>query len=362
MPGLSKIYLDTFCEVYDLLKPWSVGEFWNFADVEVEHAGVYLVGREQFNKNLHKIRSIATEGNAFIILSNPFEGSETIKTHCELAGVDELVKQGRIWIVGGGNMDTDYPCLTYDTFLTKVFNFAENIAAAFRAEEIYTRPNKPYKFLCLNGRYRDHRKALLDQLSELRLLDQSLWTALDQLYGTIRYLPVKYEVDRFQFGIGKSTDAFVKYQLFNNEWGDGIVKPEPYIDTYFSLVTETVFDYPYSFRTEKIWKPISIAHPWIAVANRGFYRDMHNLGFRTYSHVIDESFDLIDNNQDRLARIVEIVQDLCQQDLAEFLKECYNVSKYNQQHLALLAPKIQSEFPDRFFKFLTYNINARSRV
>ena len=361
MPGLSKIYLDTFCEVYDLLKPWSVGEFWNFADVEVEHAGVYLVGREQFNKNLHKIRSIATEGNAFIILSNPFEGSETIKTHCELAGVDELVKQGRIWIIGGGDMDSDYPCLTYETFLTKVFNFAENIAAGFRAEEIYAHTHKPYKFLCLNGRSRPHRVQLLNDLENRNLLDSALWTNLDNHLRPIKLLPTHYEVERYTHKIIPDT-RFVKYQLFNNEWGDGIVKPEPYIDTYFSLVTETVFDYPYSFRTEKIWKPIAIAHPWIAVANRGFYRDMRNLGFQTYSHVIDESFDLIDNNQDRLARIVEIVQDLCQQDLAEFLKECYTVSKYNQQHLALLAPKIQSEFPDRFFKFLTHNINERSRV
>ena len=243
MPGLSKIYLDTFCEVYDLLKPWSVGEFWNFADVEVEHAGVYLVGREQFNKNLHKIRSIATEGNAFIILSNPFEGSETIKTHCELAGVDELVKQGRIWIIGGGDMDSDYPCLTYETFLTKVFNFAENIAAGFRAEEIYAHTHKPYKFLCLNGRSRPHRVQLLNELENRNLLDSALWTNLDNHLRPIKLLPTHYEVERYTHKIIPDT-RFVKYQLFNNEWGDGIVKPEPYIDTYFSLVTETVFDYP----------------------------------------------------------------------------------------------------------------------
>jgi hypothetical protein len=123
-----------------------------------------------------------------------------------------------------------------------------------------------------------------------------------------------------------------------------------------------VFDYPYSFRTEKIWKPVAMAHPWIAVANYGFYRDMHNLGFQTFGHVIDESFDQIDNDQDRLARIVTVVDDLCHNDLASFLSECYNVCKYNQQHLALLSPRIQNEFPDRFFKFLTQNINERSRI
>jgi hypothetical protein len=51
----------------------------------------------------------------------------------------------------------------------------------------------------------------------------------------------------------------------------------PYIDTYFSVVTETIFDYPYTFRTEKIWKPMIMGHPFVAAANRGYYRDLHSV-------------------------------------------------------------------------------------
>ena len=102
--------------------------------------------------------------------------------------------------------------------------------------------------------------------------------------------------------------GFAKYKLFNNEWGEIYLNANPYLDTYFSLVTETVFDYPYSFRTEKIWKPIAIGHPWVAVANPGFYRDMHNLGFKTFGDLVDESFDLIDNSIDRLERIAVVVE------------------------------------------------------
>jgi hypothetical protein len=146
--------------------------------------------------------------------------------------------------------------------------------------------------------------------------------------------------------------GFVKNKLFNNKWGEIYLKAKPYQDTYFSLVTETVFDYPYSFRTEKIWKPVAIGHPFIAVANQGFYQDLHNLGFQTFGSVIDESFDQIENNTDRLDRIVEIVQDLCQQDLASFLDSCYNTCKYNQQLLAELGPRIRAEFPQKFLNFI----------
>jgi hypothetical protein len=45
----------------------------------------------------------------------------------------------------------------------------------------------------------------------------------------------------------------------------------------------------------------------------------------------DESFDLIENNQDRLKRLTEIVKDLCQQDLKQFLDACQETCKYNQQ-------------------------------
>jgi hypothetical protein len=35
----------------------------------------------------------------------------------------------------------------------------------------------------------------------------------------------------------------IKGKLFNNEWGEIYLNANPYLDTYFSLITETVFDY-----------------------------------------------------------------------------------------------------------------------
>jgi hypothetical protein len=145
--------------------------------------------------------------------------------------------------------------------------------------------------------------------------------------------------------------------LFGKDWGDIYIEPRAYKDTYFSLVTETVFEYTHSFRTEKLWKSVAMGHPWIVVSNAGFYREMHNLGFQTFGHVIDESFDTIDNDQDRIERISQVVEDLCSQDLASFLEECYTVCKYNQQHLLGCRAQWRKEFPDRFQQF----INERFR-
>ena len=72
--------------------------------------------------------------------------------------------------------------------------------------------------------------------------------------------------------------------------------------------------------------------------------------------MIDESFDQIENGADRLDRIVEIVQDLCQQDLASFLDSCYNTCKYNQQLLAELGPQLRKDFPNRFVHFINSHV------
>jgi hypothetical protein len=87
-------------------------------------------------------------------------------------------------------------------------------------------------------------------------------------------------------------------------------------------------------------------------ANVGYYRDLKNQGFRTFSHLIDESFDQIENNQDRIDRLVEIVNDLCQQSLPEFIRSAQDVCIYNQQHLKEFSKQHRKEFPEKFFNFL----------
>ena len=67
---------------------------------------------------------------------------------------------------------------------------------------------------------------------------------------------------------------------------------------------------------------------------------------------ITDYFEIGTANQKRIERVAEVVEDLCQQNLAKFLDECYTVCKYNQQHLAEMRVKVRQEFPERFFQFI----------
>jgi hypothetical protein len=390
MLGKRKLVLDTFCEVYDLIKHLSDEKFWDFENHSVVPGALYLIGSQQFFKHRDAIKDLVAKDVIVVALSNPAEGSATIKWKVHRLGIFELIQQKKMFLISGGDIEPEYTALVYDAFLPKILDYKENQQAIDQTPQIFDKVNKPYKFLFLNGRARYHRKYLLETFQQKGLLEQALWTNLDvsQLdprqtvwnpSGTvdpvpIKFLPVEYEVARYQKTLTsllhhvehRSTreentigNLFNKDLVFGKEWGEIYLQAEPYIDTYFSLVTETVFDYPYSFRTEKIWKPIAMGHPWIAVANHGYYRDLRNLGFQTFGSIIDESFDLIDDNQTRIDQIIKIVVDLCGQDLDQFINECRPICKYNQAHFAEMTLRVRKEFPQRFFNFVNeYRFNT----
>lgn len=371
MLGNRKIICDTACEMYPEIKHLVDDTFWDFDQHEPQANSITIFARQTVNQHYIKIKELATTGFFLPVLANPSEGSIVLKLQCQRLGLLELIAQKKLLLVGCGEMEPELNCMVYDCYLNRVTGYEQNIEQGARVDEIYNKLNKPYKFLFLNGRTRPHRKYMIEKMRDAQLLEHALWTNLDttpayhHTYQTellsrpseIQLLPVEYEVEQYLDGLkNQYQQSFIKHELFNNQWGDVYIRAEPYIDTYFSLVTETVFDYPYSLRSEKIYKPIAMGHPFVVVANRGFYRDLHNMGFKTYHTLIDESFDLIDNNQDRLDRTAQVVEDLCSSELNQFLVAAQSISKYNQQHMADIGPQIRDEFPYRFSNFIQNNL------
>jgi hypothetical protein len=387
MIGNRKIVADTFCEIYDLIKHRVDDTFWNFEEHvqnnQLVSGAVYIIGREQAQLNSDRIKNLVKSNTISVVYSNPSEGSEPMEWNLRQMGYTELLSQKQLSVVAGGDVNSAYLQLLYENFLVKIHDYKENIQA-IKKYESNQQTDRPYKFLFLNGRMRTHRKYLLQKFQDSGLLAQALWSNLDSslgvgstgptnqlIYNSVNcsngsfpahYLPVEYEVDRYQQNAVALPSVIThrleaKSNLFKNEWGEIYLNPRAYLDTYFSLITETVFEHPYSFRTEKLWKPVAIGHPFIVASSQGYYKDLHQLGFKTFGHLIDESFDNIENNQQRIERIVTVVEDLCRQDLTSFIKECYDVCKYNQQHLVEMRLKVRQEFPDRFFQFINQHFN-----
>ena len=75
-----------------------------------------------------------------------------------------------------------------------------------------------------------------------------------------------------------------------------------YNDTYFSVAVESLekSDICKLFVTEKTFKPIAFQHPFIICGMSGTLKFLKDHGFETYDHIFDESYDMLDNFDDRL--------------------------------------------------------------
>jgi len=371
MLGSHKIIVDTWAEVYDLLKPYADGEFWQWP-AELDSNSVYIVGRVLLKQHWTEITEWATQYPGCIIFSNPAEGSETVLLQLKRLRISDHVRDGRIGLLTSGDLEPGWRYCKTDCYFSNIVEYTENKAAQIQAA-LEHKTQRPYEFLFLNGRLRPHRKYLIDRLREHNFLDYALWSnlssqvemgftsqltsKLSSTYEPVRLLPPEYEIER---AVPQMTlvpeSGFVKHLLFNNTWGDAIVNYRCYTDSWFSVVTETIFDYPHTFRTEKIYKPILMAHPFVVAANAGYLRDLRNAGFKTFHTLIDEGYDQIDSPHHRSERIIDTVRDISLNGAAEFWKASRDICKYNQQHLVEYNREQRALLPQNL---LTY-LNERS--
>lgn len=261
-----KLILDTFSEVYQFLAPYADGEFWDLNQHEIVPGATYVIGRQQSITHLAKLRELTESGAVQMVFCNTHEGSETLLMQLIYAiKADDLAQSGKLLLLSGGDMDSKYKYLQFDHFISKIFNYKENIDAATHIDEIFEKKEKPYKFLFLNGRHRTHRYWMIKKLESMGLLDQSIWSNLDNYHlqehpwplcsttgeqispgpVPIKLLDACYEYNFYKDQVHKQHgQGYVKHQLFKNEWGEIYINPAPYVDTYFSVVSETVFEYP----------------------------------------------------------------------------------------------------------------------
>ena len=368
MLGTHKLVVDEWAEVWDLLKPYADESFWQWPET-FDPTARYIVGRVILKDNWQQITDLATQYPGRIIFSNPAEGSETVLLQLKRLRIEAHVRDGRIGLLTSGDLEPGWNYCQTDCYFTNIVEYTENKAAQLQAALDY-KSHRPYEFLFLNGRLRPHRKALIDNLRVRGMLDHALWTNLSsqvemaftsqlKTFKTepIRLLSPEYEIERAVSQMSLVPESgFVKHLLFNNTWGDAIVNHRCYTDTWFSLVTETIFDYPHTFRTEKIWKPILMAHPFVVASNRGYLQDLRNAGFQTFHTLIDERYDQIDCPRTRIERIIDTVHGISEMGAAKFWEASRDICKYNQQHLVEYNREQRAQLPRNLLDY----INERS--
>jgi hypothetical protein len=88
-------------------------------------------------------------------------------------------------------------------------------------------------------------------------------------------------------------------------------KEPPNVDALWHIVTETVFYYDKLHLTEKIFKPVVSKQPFMLLAAPGNLAYLKSYGFKTFEGIIDESYDLIEDNDLRTEAVVKQLAWYC---------------------------------------------------
>jgi hypothetical protein len=112
-----------------------------------------------------------------------------------------------------------------------------------------------------------------------------------------------------------------------------VIPQQVYNDTAYSIVAETDHDNTLSFFSEKTAKAFIARRLFVAFSGYKFLHNLHQLGFQTFDCVIDETYDLIQNDQQRYQAAFEQVRWLCDQPQDEILQQIRPVLEHNHDRI-----------------------------
>lgn len=114
-----------------------------------------------------------------------------------------------------------------------------------------------------------------------------------------------------------------------------------YQKIFIEIVCETFFTGKTFHMSEKILRPILYKRPFIVQASKFFLKNLHALGFKTFNHWWDESYDIDpwDYKPTAIKNNIDYIVSQDQQTLQKWYKEMKPILDHNYNVLQLLRHK-----------------------
>jgi hypothetical protein len=118
----------------------------------------------------------------------------------------------------------------------------------------------------------------------------------------------------------------------NLSYDDLFIKPlmNLVVGPYMEVNNVDGIDYPCI--ADKIFKPIKHKLPFLCISQKDTLKEFKKRGYKTFHPYIDESYDSIDNNDDRLFEVIKQVNHICNlsdHDLSSLIEKIKPVLDYN---------------------------------
>lgn len=206
----------------------------------------------------------------------------------------------------------------------------------FKINELNPYEVKPYILDALLGSQRYHRDFVYKKIIENKLNDKILTSYLNDITSDTWFKD--NDVDYSEYI--KNKNSYSKLMSSNpiNYYGKSIwiahvIPFGVYNNSAYTIITETGYKNGISFPTEKTAKPILGKRLFVIFSGQYFLRSLKELGFKTFDSIIDESYDLEQDNDKRFEKAwksVEFLLNLPQQEVLEKIKP---IVEHNFNHL-----------------------------
>ena len=211
---------------------------------------------------------------------------------------------------------------------------------------------RKHQLVCLNRRIRPHRYAMIAMLHHNNLLENNLVSFSLETGKDLNCMGAKGRPDidtmrkicgnrklmetymSYYDDLDKMSPRTIDFDNLQEIMGIGFESKEPYLDSYFSIVTETGFPEPTKFATEKVFRPMLHFHPFIVYGSQGTLKMLKELGFKTFSPFIDESYDNEKTTFKRMQKITSEVKRICsmsQDEMHEWYYEMQDILIHNRE-------------------------------
>jgi hypothetical protein len=181
-----------------------------------------------------------------------------------------------------------------------------------------------YAWICANRLLRQHRTDFLEMLD----LSKGCYSLLNPDPNGLTY---DGPVTAHSFDDHTNSSAEINVEQLT-----------PWNTSFLHIVSETIWQEKIHF-TEKVFKPIVLHQPFVVLQAPGSLEYLRSYGFKTFDDWWDESYDTIEDPQQRMQAIADIVNSIGNKSLEELetmRMEMASVLEHNFRHFYENIPAI----------------------
>tara|TARA_B110000503_G_scaffold64262_1_gene101323 strand:- start:61 stop:1047 length:987 start_codon:yes stop_codon:yes gene_type:complete len=133
--------------------------------------------------------------------------------------------------------------------------------------------------------------------------------------------------------IPKNHTAETIYDRFKSQlrYSD-LIDPDIYNQTFYTALIETAMHEDFCVFTEKTAKPIIAKRPFVVFGSPGQLKALQQLGFKTFSPIIDESYDLEVDSELRFKKVLDSMHELNNRDPLDVYENLKEILEHNKKH------------------------------